>query len=812
MRRPRIVSLSTAASAAVALLSAPLLSCGDASSTGSVAVSRVQASPATLAMVTDETRAVTARALDAGGNELSRPVYWSSSDPVIATVSQGGLVTALTTGAAQVAASSGGKSVMVAVSVIERAVALVRLAPATSTIRVGEVAPLLAEPLDATGAPLRGRTVTWAAVSASVATVSVDGVVTGIAAGSATITATSGGVSGTALVTVEPVPAASVVIAPATVALVAGASRALAASVLDSAGHTLAGRAVTWTTSAPTIANVSSTGVVLAIAPGVATITARSEGKSSTSRITVSAVAVASVAVSPATLTLAVAQTAPLVARVADASGAVLNGRSVSWTTSRATVATVDASTGIVTAVATGSASITATSEGKKGSSVITVATVPVATIQVTPANAAMLEGEAQLLKAKLLDAQGNVLTGRPVSWIGGAPAVATVDSTGRVIAVARGSAVIVASSEGARASVAITVSPVTVATVSVTPASRTLESGKALQLTAKVMDSKGRVIAGKVVTWTTSIPSRASVSATGRVVGIATGLVTISATSDGIVGATAVTVTPVKVARITLLPANAPLYTGRTLTLRLQLADAAGRPLTETGRTIGWASSAPTVATVSATGVVTGTGAGTAAITATTDGVTGSATFTVTDVPVNSVSVSPAVVTLTAGSTLQLTATAFDLSGGVIPGLQVSSWRSDAPAIAAIDATGRVSALALGTARLTATIDGFEGSASVTVSAIPISSIVIAPAAPSLKVGAKLALVATLYGPTPNVTLSPAGRTITWSTLNAGVASISATGVLTGASPGMTTVTVRALSPGQLTAASTTISVTVVP
>ena len=224
----------------------------------------------------------------------------------------------------------------------------------------------MAELLDATGAALRGRAVTWASGTTAVATVSADGAVTGVGVGSATISAMAGGVSGTALVSVVPVPAASVVVAPASVALTAGASRALGASVLDSAGHTLTGRTVTWATDAPTIANVSSTGVVLAIAPGVATITARSEGRSSTSRNRLGGPGGVGRGESGRCHPCRRADRAAGGA-LADASGAVLNGRAVTWTTNRATVATVDAATGLVTAIATGTATITATSRGRRG-------------------------------------------------------------------------------------------------------------------------------------------------------------------------------------------------------------------------------------------------------------------------------------------------------------------------------------------------------------------------------------------------------------------------------------------------------------
>jgi uncharacterized protein YjdB len=412
---------------------------------------------------------------------------------------------------------------------------------------------------------------------------------------------------------------------------------------------------------------------------------------------------------------------------------------------------------------------------------------------------------------AKLLDARGNTLTGRTVTWIGGAPNVATVDATGLVRAVATGSAVIVASSEGARASVPVTVSPITVTTVAVTPATGSVESGKTLQMTARILDLRGRVVAGKVATWTSSHPSRATVSSTGRVTAVSPGSVTITATSDGISGSAALTVTPVKVARITVTPATASLFTGRTLVLSLQLASATGAVLSPAGRTIAWTTSDPAIATVDGTGIVTTTGAGVATVSASTDGVTGSATVTVNNIPVSSVTVSPAVVSLTTGSTLQLGAVALDASGAPITG-RTAVWSSNAPAVASVDASGRVDALAPGTARITATIDGQSGGSTVTVSAVPVSSVTISPTAPVVAVGQSLALTATLFGPVPNVPLSPVGRTVKWIPLNTGVATVSSTGVLTGVSAGTAAVTVEALSPGQSTPAKRTVTITVTP
>ncbi|HMC71159.1 MAG TPA: alkaline phosphatase family protein, partial [Mycobacteriales bacterium] len=85
-------------------------------------------------------------------------------------------------------------------------VASVSVTPATASVQVGSAVQLTATPKDASGSPLTGRTVTWASSDASVATVSTSGLVTGRAAGTATITATSEGQSGTATITVTPQP------------------------------------------------------------------------------------------------------------------------------------------------------------------------------------------------------------------------------------------------------------------------------------------------------------------------------------------------------------------------------------------------------------------------------------------------------------------------------------------------------------------------------------------------------------------------------------------------------------------------------
>src|SRR6266496_1408182 len=165
----------------------------------------------------------------------------------------------------------------------------------------------------------------------------------------------------------------------------------------------------------------SDTGKVKIVARGksggpadVATVTVACEGQSSVVAITVTVVPVASVSVSPASANVSVGQTAQLTATPKDANGNPLSGRTVTWATSNAAVASVSGN-GLVTGGAAGTATITASSEGQNGTAAITVTLVPVASVSVSPASATMLLGQTVQMTATPKDASGSPLAGRAV-------------------------------------------------------------------------------------------------------------------------------------------------------------------------------------------------------------------------------------------------------------------------------------------------------------------------------------------------------------------------------------------------------------
>jgi len=174
-----------------------------------VAVASVEVTPASASTAVGSAVQLAAVAKDGGGAILSgRPMTWSSSSAQIATV-VGGLVTGVAAGTAYIVASTEGKSDTAAIAVTAAPsgpVASVTVSPASASLAPGQVVQLTAILKDASGATLSGRPVTWSSSSAAVAGVSGSGLVTGTTPGSATITATAEGRSGTAAITVAALP------------------------------------------------------------------------------------------------------------------------------------------------------------------------------------------------------------------------------------------------------------------------------------------------------------------------------------------------------------------------------------------------------------------------------------------------------------------------------------------------------------------------------------------------------------------------------------------------------------------------------
>ena len=298
-------------------------------------------------------------------------VTWTSSAISVATVDALGLVTAVGNGEATVTASAGEASGSAVVTVTQ-SVASVVVSPSTAELTaLGETVQLTAEAFDENGHAVAGAEFSWESSDVAGATVDESGLVTGVAEGVATITASAGEASGSAVVTVTQ-SVASVVVSPSTAELTAlGETVQLTAEAFDENGHAVEGAAFSWESSDVAVATVDESGLVTGVAEGMATITA-SAGEVSGSAVVTVMQPVASVEVSPFAETIGLGSTLQLMAEGFDENGEVVESAQFSWESSDVAIATVDES-GLVTGVAEGMATITASAGSGQGTAEITV-------------------------------------------------------------------------------------------------------------------------------------------------------------------------------------------------------------------------------------------------------------------------------------------------------------------------------------------------------------------------------------------------------------------------------------------------------
>jgi len=619
---------SKTATAAVNVQGLPVSSVFVSLETGTLEVGQVTRAKATLT--------------DGEGTTLSgRPVAWQSSNPAIATVNSLGVVTAVGRGAATISAIAEGKTGGADLTIATKTVASVVVSPNPASAAVGQKARLTAAVKDGSGGVLVGRTVTWMSSNPEVASVSANGLVTAVSVGSATISATAGGVSGTSQFQATTVAAASVSVSPTAPNVRVGEDVQLTVTAKDASGNVLASRVPTWSTSNPIVATVSSSGRVTGVSKGSATVTATVDGKSAPASVSVASAAPAPVASITVTLnasSINAGQSTQAVAVTRDAAGNVVTGRTITWTSGSPALATVSTS-GVVSAIAAGSVSIVATSEGVSNSAalVITGSTRPVASVSLSAASTSMVVGQSQAVSVTVKDASGSTLTGRTIAWSSSSTSVATVSASGQVTAVGAGSAVITATSEGKSGTLTLKVAAAPVnppASVAVTAPATTLSIQQTTQATAVPKDSKGTPLTGRTVTWSSSSPGIATVSATGLITAVSAGTVAIKATVDGVVGTLGITVSAstgtsgtVAVVRVTL--AQALVQPGGSTQATAVALDASTKNRISAGPPA-WSSSNSSVATVSSSGLVTAVAIGQATITATIAGVSGSGAVTV--------------------------------------------------------------------------------------------------------------------------------------------------------------------------------------
>ena len=562
------------------------------------------------------------------------------------------------------------------------------------------------------------RAVAWSSSDRSVATVDKAGTVHGLRPGTATVTATAEGKSGTCAVTVKAkaVNVTEVTLDKTELTLTEGETETLTATVKpDNADN----RKVAWSSDKTDVATVDGAGKVTAVKPGEAVVTVTTEdgGKTASCKVTVKAKAVnvTEVTLDKTELTLTEGETETLTATVRPDNA---DNRKVAWSSDKTDVATVDGA-GKVTAVKPGEAVVTVTTEdgGKTASCKVTVKAKAVNVTEVTldKTELTLTEGETETLTATVRPDNAD---NRKVTWSSDKTDVATVGGDGRVTAVKAGEAVVTVTTEdgGKTATCKVTVKAkaVNVTEVTLDRTELTLTEGETETLTATVKPDNAD---NRKVAWSSDKTDVATVGGDGKVTAVKPGEATVTVTTEdgGRTATCRVTVKAkaVSVTEVTLDRTELTLTEGETETLTATV-----RPDNADNRKVAWSSDKTDVATVDGAGKVTAVKAGEAVVTVTTEDGGKTATCAVTvkakAVPVTGVEVNPWAVTLSVRGTSKLSYTIRPADATN----QNVKWESESPSVATVDSEGNVQGVAAGTAKICVTTEdgGFKSYCTVTV------------------------------------------------------------------------------------------------
>ena len=659
--------------------------------------------------------------------DLTNSATWASSSTLVASVSSTGLATSNGTGSAVVTASMSGITGGASLTVTAPGLVSITVSPANASIAHGTN-----QQFTATGTFTDGSlqnitsSVTWTSSNTAAASINLNGVpglAHGIAAGVSTITAASGTISATANLTVTGANLASLAVTPATVSIPLGKLQQFTATgTFDDQTTQNITDVVTWSSSSNAIASITVSGLATGRSLGTATITAAFGTINGTAAVTVDASDLVSLSIDPADPTIA--QTTSL---AFSAIGTFTDGSThdltlqCTWTSSNPGVAKVSNSRGLVKGVSPGTATITATLGSVNAKTTITVTNATIVSITVTPAGKTIAPGTQLTFTATgvFSDASTQVIT-RDATWASDNPAVATLTPVSIVTGVSAGTANISATFNGVTGSTPITVSGVTLTSITVSPDTAALAPASTLNYSAQGTFSDGTTqIITSSVTWSSSAPSVASITNFGQVTGQSPGIATITAQFGSVAGTAVVVVESSPLVAVQVTPATAQVaqQTGIPFHATGVFADGSMQDLTVS---VFWSSSPASVATISNAagnrGLATGVKPGTATITALFAGLTGTASLTVTNATMTSLTINPSSADIPLGTSQQFVAIGnFDDGTNEILTTQVA-WTSSNVNVAPVSATGLATSAGVGTTTIGASMLGVNGTAVLTV------------------------------------------------------------------------------------------------
>ncbi|MGI5862649.1 MAG: beta strand repeat-containing protein [Myxococcales bacterium] len=712
----------------------------------------VEIAPAEVQIAKGTSAALKATAIfaDDTRQDITYQARWTSSAPAIASVSETakGVVKGEAPGVAMVTAELLGVTGTAEVTVTDALLTAIAVTPTTLTLAKGSTGAFLA-----TGTYSDQSTqditslVLWSSSDETVATVSNAPTTKGQALaknpGIATLTAALDGLIASATLTVTAAQIDVITIEPAAVVLAKGTETLLVATATYTDGSTLVvTEQAAWSSSANDIASVTTTGsprgLLRAVAPGQATITAALGGKTGTAQVTVTPATLTHLTIAPLDPSLPKGTELSMRATGTYSDGTVQDVTTLAtWSVTDATIASVSnasGSNGVVTARSPGSTTLRATLQGKTASTTLTVTPATLVGFRVAPTSVILEYQGSQQIVATATYSDGTVVdVTATTDWTSADPSIASVSTTGNARGLVRagraGQTVVTASFGGKSATVDVTVHAPRLTSVEIRPGSISLPAGTEGQLNAfaTYADDSVRDVTA-IAAWTASAGNVVvgNGATGGHITARSTGSATITATLDGASATATVTVTPPLAESLTISPTTATIPAGerQAFTVRAFFSDGSSLDVTEHTAFTSADTAIVGLADNEAIGIAQG---GPVTLTARYNGLTATARVTVTAPTLTSITLSPNGLVLTKGESGQLRAIGNYSDGSSREVTSDAAWSSSSLAICTVN-LGLVQAIGPGTATVTATLLGKAASADVLVEAPTLQRIAIVP------------------------------------------------------------------------------------
>jgi uncharacterized protein YjdB len=668
---------------------------------------------------------------DGSTQNLTNSATWSVSSTPLATISNSGLLTAKSNGAAVITATSGSINGSAPLTITISLVSLA-ITPLTQTI-----APSTDQQFRATGTFSDGSTqdltgaVNWGSSNTAAATISnsagTTGLAQGLQTGTTTITASSGSIlAPAATLTVSNVKLNSIAVTPATSTIPLGIVQQFTATATFSDGSTQdITNAVTWNSSQPTLASITVSGAATARNLGTMTITAASGSVSGSTSLTVNAGNLVSLSIQPASMTIAESTTSKLSAVGLFNDGSTRDvSAEATWTSSNPAFATIQTN-GKLQGISPGSSTVTATLGSQTASANVNVTNATVVSISVTPSITSIAPGTQVTFAAtgQFSDSSTQVISSN-VNWSSSNSAVASVSNLsgtkGIAAGVSAGSATVSANFEGVTGTAQLNVSGANLTGITITPASAILAPASTQQYTAIASYDDGTSQnVSTLVTWSSSATNVATVTAFGQATGQSSGLATIAASYGAFSSTANLLVEAAPLTSIVVTPSNStiPEQILAGLTAIGTFGDGNTQDLTAA---VIWTSSQASVATVSnaagTRGQVTGVAPGTSTISAIFAGQIGPATVTITNATLVSLNIISVSNDINVGNTEGFFATGTFSDGSTVNLSTQVAWSSSNVSVAVITAQGLSTGVGSGSTTITAILNGVSTTVVLTV------------------------------------------------------------------------------------------------